>query len=451
MASLRASIAAILVSLGLSRAPSPLAQTLPEEAVARVREERGGNIQLIPFTQTRWYLEHVETASASADLGNLEEVARLMRAARGDGVLSGVLATRTGGLVRLPKRFRGEGELVQALTGGTHRARSVFAEMAPDTELALLAADGVLIGVGVGELLEVEGRMHPVLVRLDPEFLRFNWAENQWYYRSAAGLLAITPGDGRWVLHTPGGALAPWQHGIWRAIGKAFIRKDHASMHRDNWEAKLANPARVATAPAGASEQQAESWFKRVLAWGKNTVFGLVPGYDVKLLESNGRGADSFPKTIEEQKQEMVLAVTGQTVTTDGGAGFSNADVHQSIKADIIKADADALAITVNTQILPAWVIANFGADALRAGGVVLEWDVTPPRDRNIEASALVTASAAIKGLTEALAAHGETPNVRALCDHFGIPLSVEKPSPGALRLVASNGQTTTDQPAVAA
>lgn len=424
---------------------------LPESTVEQAREERGGNLQQMPRTQTRWYIEDVESAVLAADMGRLEGAALLMRSARGDGVLAGVLSTRTGGLVRLPKRFRGGSEMVTALTGGTHRARSVFSEMAPDTELALLAADGVLVGVGVGELLQVEGRAHPLLVRLDPEFLEFNWAQNQWYYRSVAGLIPVTPGDGRWVLHTPGGALAPWQHGIWRAIAKAFIRKEHAAAYRDNWEAKLAHPARVAVAPAGASEGQAESWFQRVMAWGINTVFGMLPGYDVKLLESNGRGADSFPKTIEEQNHEMVLAVTGQTVTTDGGAGFSNADVHESIRADIIKADADALAITVNEQILPAWVILNFGEDALRAGGVVLEWDVTPPHDRNAEASALVTTAAAIKGLTESLAAHDVSLDVRALCDRFGIPCTSEKPTARVLHLVASNAEPVTAQPTEAA
>ena len=396
--------------------------SLGDPTVNQIREAHGGQLTLIPQTQTRWYLRDVETAEANADTGNLEFAARLMRAARKDGVYSGVLSTRTGGLVRLPKRFRGKDEIVEQLKLGNDETRSVFDEMFPPAELALLAADGLELGIGVAELVPVVGRDFPVLIRLDPEFLWYRWNENRWYYRSIAGMLPITPGDGKWVLHMPGGRVAPWQHGLWRAIGNAFIRKSHANLHKDNWEAKLANSARVATAPAGASEAQQDSWFRAVMAWGVNTVFGMKPGYDVKLVESNGRGYQSFRTTIEDQNNEIIIAVAGQTVTTEGGAGFQNSDVHKSIRADLIKETADGLAYTINTQGLPCWIIDNFGEDALSPGAVV-EWDVTPPKDRNSEASAMQTTATAITQLTQALATHGLKLDAKSLVTQFGIPV----------------------------
>lgn len=235
-------------------------------------------------------------------------------------------------------------------------------------------------------------------------------------------MIPITPGDGRWVLHMPGGRQAPWQHGLWRAVGRAFIRKEHANLHKDNWEAKLAHAARVAFAPQGASEPQKQAWFQKVMAWGMNTVFGLTPGYDVKLLESNGRGYQSFKETVADQNNEMIIAVAGQTVTTEGGAGFQNSDVHKSIRADLIKETAEGLAYTVNTQALPGWIVDNFGEDALEDGAVV-EWDVTPPKDRNSEASAMSTFGQALKALTESLAPYGMKPDVKALAIQFGVPI----------------------------
>ena len=404
--------------------PDQGATGLDDPRVEETRRRMGGQLALPSITQTRWYLSDLEQAELNADAGFLDAAARLMTAARKDGVLSGVLSTRTGGLVRLPKKFRGDPEVIAALELGHDQVRSVFDEIFPPQELALLAADGELLGVGVGELVPVDGRDYPVFVRQSPEFLVYRWVENRWYYRSIAGLLPITPGDGRWILHTPGGRMTPWQHGLWRCLGRAYIRKEHASLHKDNWEGKLANPARVAVAPAGAAEGQQDAWFKAVMAWGINTVFGMRPGYDVKLLESNGRGYESFCKTIADQNSEMIIAIAGQTVTVDGGAGFQNSDIHKTIRADLIKATADNLAYTLNTQGIPAFIAARYGDEAIESKAAVVEWDVTPPKDRNSDATSMSTAATAIKLLDEALAAHGVTLDIAAVTSRFGIPVN---------------------------
>jgi phage gp29-like protein len=403
--------------------------SLDDESVERLRAQNGGQLQPMAPARTRWLHADLEVAEHLAESGDLSLAGQLSATMQRDGVLAGVLSTRTDGLVQLPQRWRGPQDMVDALQRGGEAARSVFNEMFPPTELAKLAADGVKLGVGVGELVPVLGRDFPVFVRLDPQFLVYRWTENRWYFRSIAGLIPITPGDGRWILHLPGGRTSPWQGGAWRPLGRAYITKDHARERRDNWEGKLANPARVAVAPQGASEAHKQSWFRKVMAWGVNTVFGLTPGYDVKLLESNGRGYESFQKTIAEQNGEITICIAGQTVTTDGGAGFQNSDIHKSIRADLIKSTADALAHTLNTQGLPPWVIQMFGENRL-AECPTIEWDVTPPKDRNAEATALVQCANAILQLVTAMQAataagipvSGQL-DVDAVCTRFGVPL----------------------------
>lgn len=434
-ASKAALAAATAALLGRSAYAPPIdapSSGVNDDDLERMRAVMGGQIQPLAFSQTRWYLSDLERAELDADAGELAPAARLMRAARRDGRFSGVLSTRTGGLVRLPKRFRGDAEVVAALDVGHEDrtvTRSVFDEMFPPAELALLAADGELLGVGVGELVPVQGRDYPVLVRLDPEFLIYRWNENRWYFRSIAGPIPITPGDGRWILHTPGGRMSPWQNGLWRAIGRAYIRKEHAQLHKDNYEAKLANPARVATAPQGAGEEQKQTWFRSVMAWGVNTVFGMTPGYDVKLLESNGRGWEAFDTTLAECNTDMIIAVAGQTVTVDGGAGFQNSDIHKTIRADLIKATADALALTINTQGVPMFVALRFGAAAIESRACVVEWDVTPPKDRNSEATSMVTTATALTQLTSALRDHDKPLDIDGMCERFAVPLGKPKPA----------------------
>lgn len=437
---LTSTVRAVLLSIAAYTLPASRLPGLDDAQVERARERLGGQLSQQPITRTRWYQADLERAERMADGGDLSLAGQLCRAMDRDGTLRGIMSTRAGGLVRLPKKFRGAPKMVDALQQGGVQARSVFDEMLPASELERFVADGVKIGVAVGELVPVEGRDYPVFVRRSPEFLVYRWHENAWYFRSVAGLIPITPGDGRWVLHTPGGREAPWQGGDWRCLGRAYITKDHARLHRDNWEGKLANPARVAVAPQGAAEAQKQSWFRKVMAWGVNTVFGLTPGYDVKLLESNGRGYESWSKTIAEQSQEMVIAVAGQTVTTDGGTGFANADIHKSIRADLIKATADALAHTINTQVLPAWVAITFGVERLGECPTV-EWDVTPPHDQAQAANALVQAANAITQLTDALERHGVEVDAVQLATRFGVPLKkveerAENDNGGGLALV---------------
>lgn len=433
---------AVLLGRSAYQAPPPdYAGGIDNDYVENMRRAQGGQLQRAPYTRTRWYLSDLEMAERLADNGNLELAAQLWSAARRDGRLGGVLSTRTGGLVRLPKRFRGDPDVVAALElGHDTRAsvRSVFDEMFPPTELALLAADGIGLGVGVGELVPVEGRDYPVFVRLHPEFLVYRWYENRWYFNSNAGLLPIVPGDGRWILHTPGGRLAPWQNGQWRCIGRAYIRKEHALLHKDNYEGKLANPARVAVSPQGGSEPQKQAWFRSVMAWGVNTVFGMTPGYDVKLIESNGRGWEAFDTTVSEQNTEMIIAIAGQTVTTDGGAGFQNSDIHKTIRADLIQETGDAVSHTINTQGIPAFVAQRWGVEAVEDKVCVFDYDVTPPKDRNAEAQSLTTTAQAIAQLTEALRAHGRQLDVGALAVRFAIPVLGDANGDGGTDTVVS-------------
>ncbi len=394
--------------------PDPVEQQKADD----LRDRIGTHLSRQTSPQLRWYLADLEQAMVAADSGNLRQAAKLWRAMRCDGVIAGLLSTCTDGLVRLPKSFSGSHEQVAELQGSD--TVSVFDAMFPPAELALMAADGRGLGASVGELVPVRGRDYPVLVRLEPEWLRYNWTENRWYYQSQGGELPVTPGDGRWVLHVPGGRVAPWQHGLWYALGEAWIPKTHAKSYRSNWESKLANPARVAVSPSAATDEQAQSWFEKVMAWGVNTVFGMKPGYDVKLLESNGRGYEAFGETIKTSNEEIIIALAGQLVTTTGGTGFANADIHKSIRADIIKSIADSLAHTINTQCIPPWVVNRWGIDALDSRAMV-RWDVAPPKDRAAEGQALSAFAAGVTALRAALAPYGRDVDLGALLASHGI------------------------------
>lgn len=380
-----------------------------------------GQIAPLPQTQLRWYLADLEVAMRNADAGNLQKAGELWAAMKRDGTLAGVLSTRVSGLVHLPKHITGRADIVRDLEG-RDGVTSKFDAMFPPSELEQLTEDGIGMGVAVGQLVPVEGRDYPVLVRLDPRWLVYRWNENRWYYSSVVGTLPITPGDGHWVLWTFGARIAPWQAGLWYSLGTAWVNKQHAMFQKSNWEAKLANPARAAIAPIGATEPQRQGFLAKLIAWGVNTVFDLPIGWDVKIIESNGIGHKSFDATIERSNVEYQIGIAGQTVTTNGGTGFVNADIHKSVRADLIQSTGEKLAYGLNTQAIPPYVLQGFGEEALNETGVV-EWDTTPPKDLKADAEAQGELGTAIKTANEALAPYKLRVDVRALVGRFGLPL----------------------------
>jgi hypothetical protein len=421
--------------------PPPQTGAVPEETIDALRGFYGGNLQRPATTKTQWFLADLEEASHLADQGDIAGIVRLWKASRTDGIIGGLRETRTAGLVALPKQFRGYAPAVKALSADDNGTSSVFDEMFPPSELALLADDGLGPGAGIAEMVPVIGRPHPVMVRLDPEFLIYRFNDGHWYYRSSAGLLPIDPGNGRWILHTPGGRLAPWQGGVWRAVGRAFIVKEHAILHRQNFSGKLANPARVVFAPNAATESQRVGFFTSILKWGLNTVLELTPGWDAKLLESNGRGWEVFGKEIENSDLESMIALAGQVVTVTGGTGFANAGIHETIRADLIQRTGDALAHTINTQGIPPWEAQLYGEEALK-NTARMAWNTARPTDRKAEGDSLTGAAKAIKELRDVLAEQGIALDVNELVARFGVPTTKE-PKAVAAALEAAKASAT--------
>lgn len=345
-------------------------------------------------------------------------VGQLHRGMTRDGIIQGVAGTRTGGLVRLPKRFRGTPNACKVL-GDTDATIPLFDIIFPSSELARFEWDAINCGVALAQFVQGPEDKYPVFTRLDPEFLQYRWNEDRWYYRTLEGLIAITPGDGRWILHTPQGRYEPWNHGLWRANARSFISKEHAILYRENYGSKLANPARVAVMPQAASEPQKQSWFAKVMGWGVNTVFGAPPGYDVKLVESNGRGYEVFQAIIETADRDSIINIAGQTPTTDGGVGFANMDIHEAIRADIIQGDGNALCSTLNAQAMPAVVHDLCGPSEECA----VEWDTSPPNDVKASADSLCASADAIDKLDTTLKARGYVLDVRGLCARLNVPI----------------------------
>lgn len=409
-------------------APATGFTDLDARPVQQVRRMYNGQLGPLGRTRTRWYEADLEAAISAADQGIINPLASLMQAAKMDGVYAGILAARTLGLVRLRKNFLGDPKIVAAMQSGeasnADSPTSLFDTVMPSGELSRWIADGIELGVCVAEMVPIEGWTYPLFVRQDPRWLIYRWTENRWYYMTVAGPVAIEPGDGRWVLGCPGGRVNPWQGGIAPSIGRDFIDKLSAREFRASYNGKLAHPARVGKAPLGSDDAQQEALMNQLIAWGPNQAFTMPDGWDISLVESNGRGFECFRRTIEDCDRSMVITVSGQEVTVDGGSGFQNSDIFKSIRSDFIQSTGDWASQVLSTQALPV-VIASIWGEAANDRGCTFAWDTTPPKDQNAEATSLVTAANAIKGIREALTGTNRSLDVGLLCERANIPVDV--------------------------
>jgi hypothetical protein len=434
--SLRERVAALL---GVSTYQPPEKEIpgvkLTSKLVDRIREAIGGQLEPLPTTKLHWYLSDLELCQTQADRGDMQLVGMLSQSMRRDGVLRGLLDVRTS-VTSLPRRFHGGTtdtgrEIIEVLQSKNGSDRSVFDEMFPTDELCRVCEDKIVCGVAVAEMIPVQGRDFPVMVRRLPQNLYYLWQRNQWFYRSIAGLIPITPGlpdeNGHtWLLFTSG-RVTPWNYGLWPALGRAFIGKEHSFYGRQNYIAKLANPARVAEVPTGATEIERKGFLRDIIAWGLNTVFELPVGWTVKLLESNGRGYEVMEADISACEREYATAICGNTVVLDGGVGFANADVFSKLTESLIRQTAEGLTHVLNTQGLTGFIANRWGVEALD-NAVGVEYDTTPPADKKVQADTMVSLGNGIKALTEALAMHQRTVNVDELAAQFGIPLNEANP-----------------------
>ncbi|MGK4386292.1 phage portal protein family protein [Ectopseudomonas oleovorans] len=97
-------------------------------------------------------------------------------------------------------------------------------------------------------------------------------------------------------------------------------------------------------------------------------------------------GAELFERMAEWLDKQISKGVLGQTMTTDDGSSQSQANVHNEVRMDILRADAKQLAATLNRDLVRTFIDLNFGPQE-RYPRIVLQ--VTEAEDLKALADAL--------------------------------------------------------------
>lgn len=413
MTPLRARLASWLLGSGTTRSAAPslpagslsspprLWHTFEVSPISRTQDEEAahGLQPLQVFAQTRWDPIARDNALREGDAGNFLGIARMCDAMRSDGLISGIMDTLCDGLVRLPPRWTGDPYLIDRLRGrdpvygaeGLLEEEAIdsdFATMAPASEQAAIVWDGIMGGLGVGQLVPRKSGP-PRLEHLDIHWVRYRYTTDSFHYTTAAGGdYVITPGDGRWVLYTPYSWRRPWARGKWWSVALPFIQKQNAAFDRLRWHANLADPLKTIEAQAGADEKHRDGLINFVTRLWKRAA-GIVtpPGYKAALVESNGRGYEVYKDGEERADTEIQVSLAGQLVSATGTNGLGGrADLWDTIRTDRIHKYASTWAHTLSRDVVDPYGRAVLGA---RNGTARVALDARSPAQRAAEAQAL--------------------------------------------------------------
>jgi phage gp29-like protein len=157
----------------------------------------------------------------------------------------------------------------------------------------------------------------------------------------------------------------PIRGGLARAAGWAYLFKNYVLKDWMTFAEVYGQPLRVGKYGAGATEQDKETLLQAVANIGTDAAAIIPESMLIEFTEARQSGSmelyQSFCQYLDAQISKAVL---GQTLTTElpaGGGSRAAAEVHDTVRRDIMSADARRLAATINRDLVKPMVDLNLG------------------------------------------------------------------------------------------
>jgi phage gp29-like protein len=396
-----------------------------------------------------WTPKLVKAAFGQAEAGSMLLLADLVETMFTDDRISGVLKTRTHGLLGLPLHFEGGTEEQRLeLAGASGSSSGLWDDMVDEAEAARLQAWGLLAGVGLAQRVPVPRRFgEPQRYTLEtwsPRWLTYDATASSgstWRINTRAGTKPLIPGI-QWVLYTPYGAKRPWAAGEWRALAFPWLLKHFALEDRANHSEVMGTPTRVGKAPQGATERGRNTFQAQIKALGRSGTLVLPEGWEYAITEATGRTWEIYSEGVKWADEAITIILAGQIVTTEGSQGFSSGNVQDQIKGDLLRFDAKALGKCLNKQFLGPWSFVNTGTYS----APLPCWNTERPVNLMNQATGWETISRAVPDLNKTMAADGIAIDMKALAGRYNMPI---KPIEVATKEVGGITLAPTSQDAI--
>jgi phage gp29-like protein len=372
--------------------------------------------RVLPADQ--WSADLVRAAQVMADSGSLRLAAELCDVLLADDRVQGCLLALTRGFFGLELTFEDGVGLRRRRARRALEVEEDWWRALPEEDLSQLVSWGAVLGVGLGRLAwaRERGRMIPRLEVWHPKHLRFDAHERRWWVQTQSGEVEIVPGDGSWVMYTPGGRERPWAHGAWRAIARWWLLKKYAL---GDWgrHSEQAGGVKVATTEGG-SEADRRKLANDLAGMGQDAAVALPSGWDLKLVEATANTFETFRAQVDSANAAIAIALVGQNLSTEvQGGSFAAAQVHQQVAHAVLRGQAESLSTTLHEQVLAWWAEFNFGSRDVAPWPL---WNTDPPEDNAALAATAKTVGEAVAAMKSA----GVAVDVQEFAERFRIPLA---------------------------
>jgi phage gp29-like protein len=158
----------------------------------------------------------------------------------------------------------------------------------------------------------------------------------------------------------------PIRGGLARAAGWSYLFKNYVLKDWVTFAEVFGQPLRVGKYGAGATEQDKETLLAAVANIGTDAAAIIPESMVIEFTEARQNGsAELYQSFCEYLDAQVSKAVLGQTLTTEmprsGGGSRAAADVHDSVRRDILSADSRRLAASLNRDLVKPIVDLNLG------------------------------------------------------------------------------------------
>ena len=148
----------------------------------------------------------------------------------------------------------------------------------------------------------------------------------------------------------------------WAWLFKAYTQRDWAIFTQT-----YGQPLRVGKWGAGASEADKDTLFRAVANIAGDCAAIIPEAMSIEFVKTEGLGATAelYERRADWLDRQVSKAVLGQTTTTDAvSGGHAVSQEHRQVQEDIERADARALAGTLNRDLVRPWVDLEWGPQA---------------------------------------------------------------------------------------